>query len=82
MELTIVDKLYLEVLAHLCNQTRRSEMMPRDWFAGMALQSLLNRFPPPEYSCSTTAAMAYIVADAMVAEREKHAKVPQSESIT
>lgn len=57
-------------------------MMPRDWFAGMALQSLLNRFPPPEYSCSTTAAMAYIVADAMVAEREKHAKVPQSESIT
>lgn len=56
-------------------------MTTRDWFAGMAMQVILNRFPPPEYSCSTTAAMAYIVADAMVAEREKHAKVPQSESM-
>jgi len=57
-------------------------MMPLDWFAGMAMQSLLNRFPPPEYSCSTTAAMAYIVADAMVAEREKRVSIPQSKSVT
>lgn len=53
-------------------------MTPRDLFAGMAMSSLISKCPPPEYSYSTIAAMAYRVADAMMAEREKHALVPQT----
>lgn len=54
-------------------------MIPRDWFAGMALPALMNKYPLPTYSYSIVAAMAYQMADAMMAEREKHALVPQSD---
>lgn len=54
-------------------------MIPRDWFAGMALPALINEHLHSGYSYSTIAAMAYRVADAMMAEREKHAKVQQSD---
>lgn len=45
----------------------------------MALPALINEHPHSGYAYSTIAAMAYRVADVMMAEREKHAKVQQSD---
>ena len=54
-------------------------MTPRDWFAGMAMQPLMGKYPQPEYDYSTVAAMAYRIADAMMDRRKKYALVPQSD---
>ena len=56
-------------------------MTPRDWFAGMAMQPLMSKYPHPEYDYSTVAAMAYRVADAMMERREKYALVQYPESM-
>lgn len=45
-------------------------MSMRDWFAGMALQSIIRRYEKP-YMEADDAEWAYSIADAMLAEREK-----------
>jgi len=56
-------------------------MIPRDWFAGIAMQSPIEQGMRIDHSNSTLDKIAYKMADAMMEEREKQAKVPQSESM-
>ncbi len=44
-------------------------MTLRDWFAGMVLPNMVNQFPGNDQAAVTE---AYRIADAMLAERDKH----------
>ena len=50
--------------------TTQDGMDLRDWFAGMALQSLTNDIFDPEWSIFEQADMAYAIADAMMEARK------------
>ena len=49
--------------------TTQDGMDLRDWFAGMALQSLTNNIFDPEWNVFEQADMAYAIADAMMEAR-------------
>ena len=53
-------------------------MIPRDWFAGLAMKSIMDQGSLHGFDNPSIAGMAYRMADAMMEEREKQAKVPQS----
>lgn len=50
-----------------------NEVTPRDWFAGMALQALIEQGMHVDHSYSTLATISYKLADAMMEKREKTA---------
>jgi len=56
-------------------------MTPRDWFAGLAMKSIMDQGSLHGFDNPSIAGMAHRMADAMMEEREKQAKVPQSESM-
>ena len=56
-------------------------MIPRDWFAGLAMKSIMDQGSLHGFDNPPIAGMAYRMADAMMEEREKYTLVPQSESM-
>jgi len=57
------------------------EVTTRDWFAGLALQALVEQGMHIDHSNSTLATIAYKLADAMMEKREQHAMPKQTYSL-